>query len=68
MNEIQKTNYTLKQEDKSISVYLDDKLVVKGFNDEESALHSIYVMNGSVFNHFYVVRNGMVSCVSRDCL
>jgi len=68
MREKMKTNYTIKQEGERLSVYLNNWLVSRGFMTEEDALHSIWVIEGKVHDDFYVVNDGIVSCVDRGAL
>ena len=62
--------YTLKQEPSARYTVLKDGLVwAIGFLDIESALHSVWVLEGKVYDHFYVVdADGVVACVDRGVL
>ena len=69
MNEIKKTKYQLNQEGEQFEVLKNGKIEAKGFNDEESALHSVWVIEGKVYDHFYVADDvGIVSRVDRGVL
>ena len=51
---MKKTNYEL-QEEKSgyLTVLKDGKCEAKGFNDEESALHAIWVIEGRDLRYWF---------------
>ena len=51
-----KTDYTIKD----LAVYKSGKLEAHGFNDMESALHSIYVIEGKREGSFFVESKGIV--------
>jgi len=57
---MQQTKYVIQKESARLTVYLNDKVVSKGFTDIESALHSVWVLNGKNQNHFYKQRDGKV--------
>ena len=57
-----KTNYTIVQDEERLNVLDKGKIFTRGFLTESDALHSIWVMNGNVPNHFYNVDDGIVSC------
>lgn len=58
---MKKTNYVLhKEKSGSFTVLNNNKVCSKGFNDIESALHSVWVLNGKNQNHFYKQRDGKV--------
>jgi hypothetical protein len=63
MIEKMKTNYTIKQEGERLSVYLNNRLVSRGFMTEEDALHSIWCLEGKKPNDFYVVHEGVVALI-----
>jgi hypothetical protein len=48
------TNYKIKKERESFTVTENGKVISKGFTSEDAALHSIFVINGRVHNHFYI--------------
>jgi len=61
------TDYTTQTEDSgSITVYLLDKVVSRGFSDMESAMHSVFVMEGKVKGHFYHEKNRQVYLEVRE--
>ena len=41
-------------------VWKNSKVEAQGFNDEESALHAIWVIEGKDKNEFFVENNGIV--------
>ena len=51
-----KTNYKLQAEESGLITVLEhDKILSKGFTDNESALHSVWVINGKCVTDFYDV-------------
>ncbi len=54
---ITKTDYTI---DQSFKIHKHGKLEAHGFNDSESALHCVWVMEGKVPGTFFVEVNGEV--------
>ena len=58
-----KTNYTIKPKHNQLAVYQDNKIVMQGFGDKESALHSIWVTEGKTRGHFYICEGGVVERV-----
>ena len=66
---IKDTQYQLKEENNQFTVYKNNKIEAKGFNDEESSLHAVWVIEGKVYDHFYVAdEDGIVSRVDRGLL
>ena len=63
-----KTNYTLEYCGNNIMVWRGSKMVAQGFNDDESALHAIWVLEGKNLNDFYAVSSGVVERIERDSL
>jgi hypothetical protein len=58
--------YKLIKENETITVYKNGKVASKGFMTEEDALHSVWCLEGKVFDHFYVTNvNGEVKCIDR---
>ncbi len=57
-----KTNYDIRKEGALYSVYDGEKMACKGFFDEESALHAIWVQNGKREDCYYAVEEGVVYC------
>ena len=57
---MQATAYTLQRSTNNIKVLLNGKLESHGFQDTESALHSIYVMEGKKQGTFFIEDNGNV--------
>lgn len=50
-----KTEYTLLVEESGmIAVLKDGKIEAKGFNDNDSALHAVWVLEGMSLERFYV--------------
>jgi len=62
---MKKTRYTIEERNNSYIV-LDDGKVLSLCIDNNSALHSIWVENGSVDNDFYVVDKGKVYKIEKD--
>ena len=62
-----KTNYTIIKEATYI-VMEGGSHVTKGFTDIDSALHSIWVLNGKVKEHFYQEVNGFVYLEQVKCV
>jgi len=62
------TGYTISQCGESRTVWKDSKVASKGFYDDESCLHSIWVMEGKKPDDFYVVCDGVVAKVDRGSL
>ena len=54
---IMKTNYTIRIDGDRYSAYAENKAISKGCLTEEDCLHSIWVVEGKVFDDFYVVDN-----------
>lgn len=51
-----KTKYTLKKKESGLLMVVKDGVIeAQGFNDEESALHSVWILKGSVVGHYYVM-------------
>jgi len=55
-----KTNYTVKLQGETYAALKDGVIEAKGFNDVESTLKAIHVLEGSNMNHFYEEGNGIV--------
>jgi hypothetical protein len=51
------TNYKIKKDRERFTVIEHEKVVSKGFLNEIDALHSIWVINGEVPNHFYIEKD-----------
>lgn len=47
------TDYRVKQKGNGIAVFKEDSIVSQGFWNEDIALHSIWVINGSKPEDFY---------------
>ena len=47
-------------------VWKNSKVVSQGFFDDDSALHSVWVIEGKNPNHFYVQHKGVFSRTNRD--
>lgn len=60
-----KTNYEIVQEGTLFSVYLEGTMACKGFFDEESALHAVWVQNGKKEDNYYTLEGGAVYCYVR---
>lgn len=54
------TDYEIVMKDGHYEIYKSNLLIAKTLLIEESPLHAIHVMNGSVKNHFYELRGGLV--------
>jgi len=63
-----KTDYTIEKCGNNRTVWKNSKVASKGFTDDESALHSIWVLEGKNQNDFYVVHDKVVARVERDTL
>lgn len=51
---MKKTNYKIIQERERFTVIQYDNVVSKGFITIEDALHSVWILNGSIPEHFYI--------------
>ena len=54
---MKQTDYTIKKDGERYTVYRNGKREAYGFNDKESALHSIWVIEGSQLGHIYYVND-----------
>ena len=52
--------YEIAKEDESYTVYRCGATVSKGFQDIESALHSIWVIEGKIKGEYYTFENNIV--------
>lgn len=57
---MQLTDYTIERNDGHYKIYKANILIAHSVLVENSALHAIYVLNGSVKNHFYEEREGKI--------
>ena len=63
---IKETQYQLKEENNQFTVYKNNKIEAKDFNDKEGALHAVWTIEGSKYDYFYVAdEDGNVSQVDR---
>ena len=61
--------YKLTKENETITVYKNGKVASKGFMTEEDALHSVFVLEGKIYDHFYVSdKDGNIKCIDRSIL
>jgi hypothetical protein len=58
--QVVQTNYTMKKECNTYTVFKDGKTVSKGFNTKQDALHSVWVKEDKVPSHFYEESNGEI--------
>lgn len=54
------TNYTIEKRKDRLAIYKDGKCKAHGLLDERSALHAIWVVEGSNASDFYTYENNKV--------
>ena len=57
---MEETDYEIENNGKHYCIYKGNVLIAKTLFLEESPLHAIHVLNGSVKNHFYEELDGKV--------
>lgn len=63
---IEQTKYTIVPDHNRLAVLLDGRIEAKGFTDEESALHAVWMKQGKKAGHFYTVKEGVVYLMVED--
>jgi hypothetical protein len=51
---MKETNFKLKQEGATFSIYDNEELLAKGMPTEEMAMHALWAVNGSNKDEFYI--------------
>ena len=58
-------NYKIEPKGEQYMITSNGKIVAQGFGDKESALHSIWVIEGKNSNDFYREKDGIVKVSAR---